>query len=60
MTTPAAAAAQPDPQPPAAPVPAPGDAAAARLAHLFRSSTRAGRVHPLQPLLQRYRAGEAT
>lgn len=46
----------------AVPAPLPGllsPAAAARLAHLFRLSTRAGCVHPLQPLLQRYRAREA-
>jgi hypothetical protein len=26
--------------------------------HLFRYASRAGRVHPLQHLLQRYRAGD--
>ena len=33
-------------------------AVADRLAHLFRLSSRCGRIHPLQHLLQRYRAGE--
>ncbi len=30
-------------------------AAAARVLHLFRAEHRAGRIHPLQHLLQRYR-----
>ena len=53
-----------DPRAPAAPAPPPGpapaDAAArdARIAHIFRSSRRAGAIHPLQHLIQRYRAGE--
>jgi hypothetical protein len=40
-----------DPAPPAV---ASGDP----LERLFRYAARAGRVHPLQHLLQRYRAGE--
>lgn len=38
---------------------APADPPAAdRLAQLFRFTIRRARVHPLQHLLQRYRAGE--
>ena len=36
--------------------PAPAQTDEARLAHLFRAARRAGRIHPLQHLLQRYRA----
>jgi len=43
----------------AAPPPNPPRAAGAdALARLFRISIRAGRVHPLQHLVQRYRNGE--
>lgn len=45
---------------PATPQPIVGDEVTVRLAHLFRLSTRAGRIHPLQDLLQRYRAEEKT
>ncbi|WP_374587461.1 hypothetical protein [Ideonella dechloratans] len=50
--------------PDAPPAPVPGPPAAAgpvhppgedRLAHLFRHSLREGRLHPLYPLLRKYR-----
>jgi|CXWL01.1.fsa_nt_gi hypothetical protein len=46
------------PVPPPVPAPAnaePAGAQEARIAHLFRTARRAGRIHPLQHLLQRYR-----
>jgi hypothetical protein len=30
---------------------------AQRVSHLFRLSARQGRIHPLQALIERYRAG---
>lgn len=56
--------ANPIPRPPASSPDAAGTAprdargGPARIAWLFRTSLRAGRVHPLQPMLQRYRSGE--
>ena len=42
---------------PTSPAPAaPPAAAEARIAHLFRAARREGRIHPLQHLIQRYRA----
>ena len=42
---------------PAAPLAAaPPATAEARIAHLFRAARREGRIHPLQHLIQRYRA----
>jgi hypothetical protein len=43
-----------------APQPAPATSPDERLAYLFRHSQRRGRVHPLQHLIQRLRAGEKT
>lgn len=37
------------------PAPTPPSLAEARLAHLFRHSLRDGRLHPLYPLLRKYR-----
>lgn len=49
----------PTPEPAAAATDAPqAHGGPDRIARLFRVSLRAGRVHPLQPMLQRYRAGE--
>jgi len=46
---------------PGQPAPAAPTPAEARLAHLFRHSLRDGRLHPLYPLLRKYRqeAGQA-
>lgn len=43
------------PTPPAATLAAAPDAAA-RIAHLFRVARRGGSIHPLQHLIERYRA----
>lgn len=42
------------PVPPVSAAPAPS-----RLEHLFRRTLREGRIHPLQPLLRRYRGQTA-
>ncbi len=44
--------------PPAAAGAAPRRDEPSRVQHLFRVMTRLGLVHPLQHLIQRYRAGE--
>lgn len=43
---------------PAEPAAGRPDGSPRRVRHLFRVMTRQGLVHPLQHLLQRYRAGE--
>lgn len=38
----------------------PGDRSDERLAHLFRRCTQAGRIHPLQHLIQLHHQGRTT
>jgi len=35
------------------------EAVEARIQHLFRGERQRGRIHPLQPIIQRYRAAAA-
>jgi hypothetical protein len=40
-------------------VPRPIDPTQARVTHLFRAARRQGQIHPLQHLIERYRARQA-
>lgn len=56
--TPASPSIQPTATPAEGVPQAPARTDADRVAQLFRIATPTGRVHPLQHLIQRYRAGE--